>query len=309
MINIRKINNLPSNIGAFIQEIGVALAGMYGPAAEIAYRQAAKASYNRLIRHPDVRVFACDSDETSGLLISFVRRDIAHITMLHVLEGDHGKGIEGALLEAAIKDLRDRGMRAVIGEFVRYCPMDLEQPMTRLGFSKFDRQLMIADLEDQRLMLGAPEETSPCGNRDQLAAGVLVDAYDGHPSRSLHPEAQDEESALAFLEVFRAGGFGAMSLSLYRLHVADDKCQGMVTGAEAAPDVGFILHVATMRSLHGKGVGTLLIRDVAAAFRDAGYRRIALGVTCGNPAERLYERLGFEHLIPVETYAWWAKQD
>jgi ribosomal protein S18 acetylase RimI-like enzyme len=309
MINTQQINNLPRNMGAFIQEIGAALAGMYGPAAEMAYRHTAEASYSRMIQHPDVRLFACDSNETSGLLISFVRDDIAHITLLHVLEGERGKGIEDALLDAAIKDLRDRGMRAVIGEFVRYCPINLEEPMTRLGFSKFDRQLMIADLEDQRLMLDTPAETSPCGERDRLAAGVLVDAYRGHPSRQLHPEAHDEESALTFLEVFRANGFGAMTPSLYRLYVFHDECQGMITGAEAAPDIGFILHVATRRSIHGKGVGSRLIREVAEAFRDAGYRRIALGVTCGNPAERLYERLGFNHLIPVETYAWWAAQD
>lgn len=238
-----------------------------------------------------------------------VRRGAAHITLLHVLQEQEGKGIEEALLNAVTIDLRDQGIHAIIGEFVRHRPLQIERPLTRLGYSKFDRQLMIADLSDPRLALDAPPITSRCGDRDTLAAGVLVDAYQGHPSRPLHPEAHDPQSAEAFLKTFRAGGFGATLPSLYRTYTLEGDCLGVICAAEATPDVGFILHVASTRSSHGTGIGTHLVRDVAAAFRDAGYARIALGVTCGNPAERLYERLGFEPLIPVETYAWWAAPD
>ncbi len=306
MINTVQIKNLPENVCEYVDEIGTALGDLYGAAAETAYRIGAKASYSRLIRHPDVMVWGCDRNETPGLVICVVRRGIGHITLLHVLKKRDGEGIEGALLDAVTLDLRRRGVRAIIGEFVRYRPLDLEDTLLKLGYLKFDRQLMIADLGDPRLATEGAVSSSACGERDELAADVLVDAYCDHPSRILHPEAHDDSSAIGFLESFRAGGFGATRDSLYRICQSGDRCEGMIAGAEAAPDVGFILHVATTRRVRGSGMGTRLIRELADALRVAGYRRVGLGVTRGNPAERLYARLGFEHLLPVETYVWWA---
>ncbi len=306
MINIRPIKNLPTNLGDFIIEIGDALESLYGPASKSVYLDVAENSYSRLIRHPDATFWACSENETPGLLICFVRRGIAHITLVHVLADSAGKGVEAALLEAAIAELRIRGVRAVIGEFVAHRPLHISESLVDLGFTRFDRQLMIADLSDGRLAVDGPAETSQCGTRDGLAADVLVDAYRVHPGRALHPETHDMESALGFLKHFRAGGFGATRPSFYRGYPLDDAFQGMIAGAEAAPDVGFILHVAAVRSSQGSGVGTRLIREVGAAFRRAGFARVALGVTCGNPAEQLYGRLGFEPLMPVETYVWWV---
>jgi len=306
MINTARIQILPTNIHSFVTEIGATLRNLYGPSAETAYLDTAKASYSRLIRHPDIRVWTCGQTETRGLLVCLVRRGIAHITLFHVLKSEISKGIEDALLNTATAELRAEGVRGIIGEFVRYRPLAVERPLTSLGFTRFDRQMMIADVGNPNLALNVPSSTSPCGDRDTLAAGVLVDAYEGHPSRSLHPEAQDETGAISFLETFRAGGFGATMPSLYRIYGTNDDCRGMIAAAEAAPDVGFILHVASRRSAQGTGIGSQLVREVAAIFRSGGYSRIALGVTCGNPAERLYARLGFDHLMPVETYAWWA---
>ncbi|MCC6154607.1 MAG: GNAT family N-acetyltransferase, partial [Candidatus Hydrogenedentes bacterium] len=51
--------------------------------------------------------------------------------------------------------------------------------------------------------------------------------------------------------------------------------------------------------------GTQLILELAHCFREAGLERIALGVTNDNPARRLYERLGFRKILPVNAYVWW----
>ncbi len=309
MINVRPAQILPSNLDQFVREIGLALRNLYGPDAEAAYARAAEASYARLIRHPEVDLWTCGPMATPGLLMSVVRREVAHVTLLHVLDAETGNGIEEALLETATSHLRDEGVRAIIGEFVQFRTLGIEQTMSKLGFTRFNRRLMLADLSDARLALDGPPRTVPCGVRDSDAAEVLVEAYRNHPSRRLHPEAHDCESATTFFEGFRAGGYGATTSAFYRMQLVDDTCIGVIAGAEAAPGVGFILHVATSPAAQGAGVGTNLIRELAEEFRRYGYDRIALGVTCGNPAEQLYERLGFNHLMPVETYAWWAPQD
>ncbi len=43
----------------------------------------------------------------------------------------------------------------------------------------------------------------------------------------------------------------------------------------------------------GQGVGTLLLTAGIAWLRSHGYGRVVLNVAVGNPARRLYERLGF----------------
>jgi ribosomal protein S18 acetylase RimI-like enzyme len=80
----------------------------------------------------------------------------------------------------------------------------------------------------------------------------------------------------------------------------------VVLGAIIAPGTGFVLQVAVRREKQGHGLGTDLLRGLAAAFRDAGLRDVALGVTRGNPAEGLYARLGFEVLREVNAYVWEA---
>ena len=53
-------------------------------------------------------------------------------------------------------------------------------------------------------------------------------------------------------------------------------------------------HLAVSAGARGKGVGTKLLRWMEAAARDRRCATLTLGVLRGNPAQRLYERFGFE---------------
>jgi ribosomal protein S18 acetylase RimI-like enzyme len=62
------------------------------------------------------------------------------------------------------------------------------------------------------------------------------------------------------------------------------------------------LHV--VERLRGHGIGTLLMRSIAAHFRARGYNSLRLGVLVGNQdAARFYERLGLT-LVGVEPVSW-----
>lgn len=62
------------------------------------------------------------------------------------------------------------------------------------------------------------------------------------------------------------------------------------------------LHVDS--DLRGHGIGTLLIRSLAAYLKSRGHNRMRLGVIVGNHgAARLYRRLGAK-LIDIEPVSW-----
>ncbi|WP_157729371.1 GNAT family N-acetyltransferase [Tumebacillus algifaecis] len=58
-------------------------------------------------------------------------------------------------------------------------------------------------------------------------------------------------------------------------------------------EVGFIYDLYAFVEHRGKGVGKALLQHAIADLRDKGYAEIRLNVFAGNPAQKLYESLGF----------------
>ena len=82
--------------------------------------------------------------------------------------------------------------------------------------------------------------------------------------------------------------------------VADE--DGKVVGAvwsRIMNDYGHIddetpsLAISLYKEYRGKGIGTLLMRDILALLREKGYSRASLAVQKANYAVRMYEKAGF----------------
>ena len=83
--------------------------------------------------------------------------------------------------------------------------------------------------------------------------------------------------------------------------VADE--DGKVVGAvwsRIMNDYGHIddetpsLAISLYKEYRGKGIGTLLMRDILALLREKGYSRASLAVQKANYAVRMYEKAGFK---------------
>ena len=53
------------------------------------------------------------------------------------------------------------------------------------------------------------------------------------------------------------------------------------------------LAISLYKEYRGKGIGTLLMRDILALLREKGYSRASLAVQKANHAVRMYEKAGF----------------
>jgi predicted GNAT family acetyltransferase len=69
-------------------------------------------------------------------------------------------------------------------------------------------------------------------------------------------------------------------------------------------EVPTIMGVYTTADVRGSGVATALLSHVVTDLASTGYPDCCLFVRYGNPAERVYRRLGFVPLVDEDTYIW-----
>ncbi len=88
------------------------------------------------------------------------------------------------------------------------------------------------------------------------------------------------------------GTFAGMAYG--RLFTDEEHGHGFVN--EATPEIA----IGVEEELRGKGIGTRLLEELAAAAKADECPALSLSVDTGNPARRLYERVGYEELTVDE---------
>lgn len=123
-----------------------------------------------------------------------------------------------------------------------------------------------------------------------------------------HPDHEPADSdsasaAKAVLEVMRGEAMGPW-IAGASFHVADhtDRIVGQIlvteTTASGAVVAGpFVTDVCVDPAVAGHGLGTALLATSAGRLADLGWSTLTLVVTVGNPAQHVYERLGFRATI------------
>ncbi len=165
---------------------------------------------------------------------------------------------------------------------------------------KNQRRTMSLDLTTLTLPSEAWQDVRPLVADDAPAlARLMFDAFLGTTDDIGEPyEATEAEIARTF-----AGDYGAMLWSAsFVAHAAPAlplASASVVTLWREAPLLAFSM---TAPAAKRSGLAGKLITASAYALRTLGYDQLMLVVTCGNdPAERLYERLGFREISPPET--------
>jgi ribosomal protein S18 acetylase RimI-like enzyme len=146
--------------------------------------------------------------------------------------------------------------------------------------------------------IDAPPRDPPAGldvrapapaEREALAA-LMLEAYRGTID---FDGSETIEVALDEVAGYLSGASGPPLLEHSLVAVAGGSIVGavLVSFFEGLP---LFAYAYTAPEWKGRGVSTALLRRSMASLAAAGFERVALFVTAGNdPAERIYERLGF----------------
>ncbi|MFO7974058.1 MAG: GNAT family N-acetyltransferase [Candidatus Hydrogenedentota bacterium] len=305
-MRIRAIVEPPENFPEFIHDVAEGLTQLYGNAAGEAYRRIAPKSVAATMRAREVRTYCAEvSKEPAGMAMVVFREGRGRIPFIHVLRPHWGTGVESLLVHEAVKTLRKRGVDSIASECIPFCDVELRKPFEELGFQVFPRQLMIVDTHLLSHLGVGVAHSAPCTAFEMAgAAEAIAAAYDGHPERALHPDVQDAASAEAYIRSSLQGAYGLSHPEYVRVVRGHDRVLGVIVGCEVAPGVGFVLQLAVRPDAQKRGLGRVLIQDLATCFLKRGMNRTALGVTLSNPARHLYLRLGFEPLRNVAAFVW-----
>ena len=152
------------------------------------------------------------------------------------------------------------------------------------------RRYLRLDLDSFRPPPRLPVSTRVITNQryPQIAA-LMVEAYAG----TIDDEHGDLEDALGELAATERGDYGLPLRQLWLEAIREDGSAASAVICTRFVGIPFVAFTFTSHFDTGRGLATTLIADVASRLSAQGERCLSLVVTGGNPAERLYERLGF----------------
>lgn len=128
---------------------------------------------------------------------------------------------------------------------------------------------------------------------------VVMRAYPPeHPDHE-PADADPEATAEVFLQFLRGEEIG-LWIADASLHATDayDRVVGALlinetAAGDAIPAGPFVTNVCVDPQWAGHGLGSTLLTAAIARLAELGWEHLSLVVTVGNPAQRVYERLGF----------------
>jgi GNAT superfamily N-acetyltransferase len=136
---------------------------------------------------------------------------------------------------------------------------------------------------------------------------ALYAALDWDPSRRRLPPFEavlEHPEAARYHEGWgRAGDLGVIAeldgsvagVAYCRLFTDDDHGQGYVD--DETPEIA----IAVRDGYRGEGIGAQLLTALAQLARDNGFAQLSLSVDAANPAQRLYERVGYRAIAADDS--------
>jgi ribosomal protein S18 acetylase RimI-like enzyme len=226
--------------------------------------------------------------------------------------GHRGRGLEDALVDAAIEDARaERGSGRIECQTLFCTAASADERFARAGFVSRARDYMRRDLRES---LPAGEPPLPAGMRLrplrredlQAAAEIVYRSHAGSVDAALNLTYSTPATCRAFMETLVVrSGCGRFDPEASRLVEAPWGPAGVLVASRLAPTNGHVCQVSVVPEAQGRGLGAILVTIALRAFREQGLASATLSVTVANRrAHRLYELLGFRVQRSFAAHAW-----
>ena len=225
-----------------------------------------------------------------------------------------GAGADASLVETIMEKVRERPrLFRVECQSVSFGNTGADAFFCANGFHRFDRNFMIADLNDD-----ASLQSDRAGSMsDRFFIRTWDDSHFSSVARTIYRSYRGEDdSKINSLYATEEGCGELLSILTETIwcgsfqpevsKVAVDREGVSIVGAaivsRIAPRVGHIGQVSVLPEHQGFGIGRALITEVISELQRMGYSRSSLAVTTTNErASRLYNKCGFKtvHSFPV----------
>jgi ribosomal protein S18 acetylase RimI-like enzyme len=199
----------------------------------------------------------------------------------------------------------------MLGVRVRGEQLTVRAALARQEAVVFARSMLVCNLMEVKL----PDVTLPAGyalapwtdaHQAQIEA-IAVDAVRDSIDAVAVPDASAENLALT-LRQLREGTYPHLGPFIAAASLVVTAPDGEVAGYIACADagtMGFVADVAVDRAHRRRGLGRLLVVRAMEALVANQYPMVGLAVTEGNPAQTLYESLGYTAMQRGEIATWW----
>lgn len=266
-------------------------------------------------------VLAVQADQAVGIAAWQDTDGIGHINLLYVLPGQP-ETVTRALLAHMMAQFRAGDAVNVYAEFPAV-PPPMGDALAESGFVGIRRLLMQADLTGPARFDAPADAIPPPGYLLEpwddayleAAAQIVYRANMGTTDALIIPELRTPDSTRAVLHQTLAGRYGRFDRAASGLIFHHDgQAVGVTLTTQRSGGQGFVAEICVLAGHRRRGLARALMQHTHTVFRAAGLRESTLGVTAGNPAQHLYERLGYAIIGSIWSYVWpkppgWALAD
>ncbi|MBN1965330.1 MAG: GNAT family N-acetyltransferase [Anaerolineae bacterium] len=212
-----------------------------------------------------------------------------------------------ALLEYVMAALRSNLLPDGI-----YAELPALQPMIRealhaAGFGEVARLILALDLGGHDWPVALPlgyglRAWRPADLRP--AARVIYQANLGTLDAMIIPELRTLASTRRIVQDTLYGRYGGFDRAASGVVLAGSHVVGVTLVTRRHRGEGFTAEICVLPAHQRRGLGRALLHHTHAALCAGGVGTATLGVTDGNPARLLYERVGYRQAGAIWTYVW-----
>jgi ribosomal protein S18 acetylase RimI-like enzyme len=252
-------------------------------------------------------ILAVQDEQAVGIAAWWISDNVAHIKLLYALPGVPAT-ISRDLLAHAMDNLRPGPALSNIYAELPEVPPPLHEVLSEAGFVGVRRLMMQIKLAATAWQAIPPPGYHLTTWKDihlAEAAEVVYRANVGTTDAQIIPELRTAESTYDILGQTLAGRYGRLDRDASGLIFTDDNAVvGVTFATQRGDNLGFVAEICVLPTHRRRGLARALMHHTHSVFRAAGVNTIMLGVTEGNPAQQLYEGLGYTIIGSVWSYIW-----